>query len=156
MRKTTAIGITGIVMVVSGFVGTSNASDEVVVARLVIESAGDVDAGYGGPARGIDIKQFVNEAMSQDTVPVLEPETSGMIPVPSADPITGPVPEEKVASAAMAMPIVPNFSSTKSVTSAVAPAIDTAPAKRRVTRTSASPERRRISVPIPITMGVFR
>jgi len=146
-----AIGMAGVAMLIGGFVGASNASEDVVVARLVIESAGEMDAGYGGPARGLEIEQFVNQAIGQETIPVPEPKLGNVVPVPSAEQL----PEARVASAAMAMPIVPSFESTKSVTSAVAPAIEPAPLKRRVVRTSAA-GKRRISIPVPITMGVFR
>lgn len=160
MRKLAVVGLIGAAMT-AGSAVVSYAED-FVVANLVIESASDTDAGYAtNAARSVAIETFAKEATSAPTVSAVpaeaivvpvKPEVTAVAPV-------APVAKQDVAAAAMIVPTPrPDFESTKSLTT------DVAPAKRvaqrtdpKVLKVSEEVGKKRItSVPLPVYIGAFR
>lgn len=160
MRKFTVVGLIGAAMV-AATAGFSHAED-VVVANMVIESTSEGDAGYAtNSARSVAIELFAKEATSIPTVSAIPPEATIVAVKPEIVTVApvAPVVQQDVAAAIVVPTPRPDFESTKSLTPDVAP-----PAKRvaqkaepKVVKVSDRVEKKRITtVPLPVSIGVFR
>lgn len=159
MRASTLAAL-GIALAAISFPAVTFA-EQVVVARVSIETVSDVEMGYAlGPARSVRISNFVREAMTG-------PATSDEIAPDGA--ITGAVEEEAAAVneqgfAAAPIPAPRPETEQEVVTVAVAPAAKPAKAttgRRQVTTVSETAEARakraaKLRLPMPIFLGAYR
>jgi hypothetical protein len=151
MKKLAMVGLVGTAMV-AGFAGVANAADEavtpvVVTPVMTIESVPQ-DVGYAvSQVRSVDLQQMADRALAE---PDVGAEITGTIG--SARQVIAPsaaLPEQDIASAAATTAVTrPAFESTKSATSE--------PVKRKPQKVSAQPEKKRVTLPVLVGIGVLR